>query len=123
MVKRTDTLTYAVQMHIAEHHTDGTFCVLDMQHVATSRGEHAKGITHAMQSLVKKQLIERCGELRNPNGGAPINLYRIIDAEKIACQQPKKSCAEYQQETKQRLERMNMASLNLARAMGIGCHA
>lgn len=122
MTTQVETLANVIRAEIAKSHLEGTFSVPDFHHMAKDRGLHIKGVTHAMQALIKKGLIERCGDYRNPHGGAPINLYRVIDAEKLDQPQTKKTCKEFQDEAKDRYNRINTAALNLQRALGIGFH-
>lgn len=114
------TLAEDVKNYLTHQHADKSFSVLDLHHLAEAKGLYPNAVKHTIARMAEQGLVQRSSRMLNPRGGAPINLYRVVDLNKI---NKPRTGSNYQSIEQQRIQRMEEAGRVLAKALGVPCYA
>lgn len=112
-----DTLKMAILKHLRKHYQGKPFSLLNVADLADKLEVERNQIKSALSMLAQDKCIVHHGKLSNPNGGSPFNIYVLGEPDTNPL--PRKTAKDHQAAAELRWERMNIASLRLAKALGI----
>jgi hypothetical protein len=116
-----DPLKLAILKHLRKHFQDKPFSLLNVADLGDKLNAERNQIKSALTMLAQDKCILHHDKLSNPNGGSPFNVYVLGDADTKPI--PRKTAKEHQAAAEERWQRMNAASLRLAKALGISTRA